>query len=202
VLTYGRSSGADVRIEDLVLDDLARARATLRTPWGAVDIVLAVPGAHMAANAAAAVAVAGALGVDLHDAAAALATAPLSAMRMQVLPAASGGLVINDAYNANPTSMTAALTSLAAVSARRRVAVLGAMAELDQPAAAHREVAAVAARLGIELVAVGTTDYGVAPVDDAAVTRAVGPLEAGVAVLVKASRAAGLERLVAALIAS
>ena len=202
VLTYGHGTGADVRIEDLVLDELARARATLRTPWGAVEVALGVPGAHMAANAAAALAVAGTLGVDLRGAAAALATAPLSAMRMQVLAAASGGLVINDAYNANPTSMTAALTSLAAVSARRRVAVLGAMAELDEPVAAHREVAAVAARLGIELIAVGTADYGVAPVDDAAVATAVGALTEGVAVLVKASRAAGLERLVAGLVAS
>ena len=202
VLTYGHARGADVRIDDLVLDDLARPRATLRTPWGRVAIELAVPGAHMAANAAAAIAVAGVLGVDVGAAAAALATAPMSAMRMQVVPAASGGVVVNDAYNANPTSMTAALESLAAVRATWRVAVVGVMAELDDPVAAHREVAAVARRLGIELVAVGTTDYGVAPVDDADVPIAVGPIGDGVAVLVKASRAAGLERLVAVLAAS
>ena len=54
-------------------------------------------------------------------------------MRMQLLTAASGGLVINDAYNANPTSMRAALDALAAVDAERRVAVLGGMAELADP---------------------------------------------------------------------
>ena len=58
-------------------------------------------------------------------------------MRMQVDRAAAGGLVINDAYNANPTSMAAALDALAAVDADRRIAVLGMMAELDDPAPAH-----------------------------------------------------------------
>ena len=202
VLTYGHSRGADVHIVDLVLDDLARPRVALRTPWGDATIELATPGAHMAANAAAALAVAGVVGVDLAAAAAALGAAPMSAMRMQVVPAASGGIVINDAYNANPASMTAALESLAAVSAVRRVAVLGAMAELDDPVTAHRDVAATADALGIEIVAVGTDAYGVAPVADASVAAAVGPIDAGVAVLVKASRAAGLERLVAALAAS
>ncbi|HEU4839979.1 MAG TPA: UDP-N-acetylmuramoyl-tripeptide--D-alanyl-D-alanine ligase [Ilumatobacteraceae bacterium] len=202
VLTYGAARGADVRIEGLVLDALARPRFDLRTPWGSATVELAASGAHMASNAAAAVAVAGLVGVDVAAAAAALGAAPLSAMRMQIVPAASGGVVINDAYNANPTSMTAALRSLAAVAAERRVAVLGAMAELDDPEAAHRQVAATARELGIELVAVGTDRYGSPPVDDAAVGAAVGPVVAGVAVLVKASRAVGLERLVADLAAS
>jgi len=202
VLTYGHARGADVRIDDLVLDDLARAAATLSTPWGRVPVRLAASGAHMAANAAAAITVAGVVGVDLGAAAAALRAAPISAMRMQVVPAASGGVVVNDAYNANPTSMTAALESLAAMGAARRVAVLGAMAELDDPAAAHREVAATAARLGIELVAVETDRYGVDAIPATAVASRVGPIGPGVAVLVKASRAVGLERVVAALVAS
>lgn len=202
VLTYGHHRGADVRIEGLVLDALARPRATMRTPWGSVEVRLSVSGAHMAANAAAAITVAGVVGVDLAAVAVALEAATLSAMRMQVVAAASGGIVINDAYNANPTSMSAALESLAAVSAVRRVAVLGAMAELDDPVVAHRDVAAAAARLGIELVAVGTDRYGVPPLDDGAVVEAVGPVSDGVAVLVKASRAVGLERLVASLAAT
>jgi UDP-N-acetylmuramoyl-tripeptide--D-alanyl-D-alanine ligase len=202
VLTYGHARDADVRIDDLALDELARPRATVRTPWGTVEVALAIPGAHMAANAAAALATAGVVGVDLGAAAAALAGAPLSAMRMQVVPAASGGIVVNDAYNANPASMAAALASLAAVRATRRVAVVGAMAELDDPAAAHREIAALARDLGIELVAVGTADYGVPAIDDDAVLASVGPVHDGVAVLVKASRAVGLERLVGPLAAS
>ena len=76
---------------------------------------------------------------------------------------------------------------------------LGVMAELDDPVAGAPRDRRPRRRLGIELVAVGTDRYGVAPVDDADVADAVGPIGAGVAVLVKASRAAGLERLVAAL---
>ena len=75
--------------------------------------------------------------------------------------------MINDAYNANPTSMRAALDALANVDARRRVAVVGLMAELDEPGAAHREIAAHAEALGVELIAVGTDWYGVAPVEPA-----------------------------------
>ena len=84
-------------------------------------------------------------------------------MRMQLVRTATGGLVINDAYNANPTSMAAALDALAAVEADRRVAVLGLMAELDDPDPAHRAIAARASELGIELIAVDTDRYGIAP---------------------------------------
>ena len=151
----------------------------------------------MAMNAAAALAVAGVVGVDIDAAATALSSAALSSMRMQLLTAFAGGLVINDAYNANPTSMVAALEALAAVDARRRVAVLGGMAELDEPDAGHHAVAARAAELGIELIAVGTDRYGVAPVSEDEAVRAVGPIDTSTAVLVKASRAFGLERLAA-----
>jgi UDP-N-acetylmuramoyl-tripeptide--D-alanyl-D-alanine ligase len=195
VVSYGRSATADVRISAVRLDALARPRFEARTPWGDVEVALGVSGAHMAANAAAALAVAGMLGVDVARAAAALGSARLSAMRMQVVPAAGGGVVINDAYNANPTSMRAALDALAAVEARRRIAVLGLMAELDDPVAAHRDIAAQATRLGVELIAVGTERYGVAPVAPEEVPEMLGPIPSGTVVLVKASRAAGLEGL-------
>jgi len=111
--------------------------------------------------------------------------------------------VLNDAYNANPTSMVAALRSLASLEARRRVAVLGRMAELGADEAdEHRRVAKVAADLGIEVVVVGTDLYGVgalAGIDDA--VAALADLGPGDAVLVKASRSAGLERLAAVLVA-
>jgi UDP-N-acetylmuramoyl-tripeptide--D-alanyl-D-alanine ligase len=114
-----------------------------------------------------------------------------------------GATVLNDAYNANPTSMEAALRSLARLPARRRVAVLGEMAELgDLAPAAHRDIAALADTLGIELVVVGTSMYGKASVADIdAAFEALGPLASGTAVLVKASRVAGLERLAARLMA-
>jgi UDP-N-acetylmuramoyl-tripeptide--D-alanyl-D-alanine ligase len=98
--------------------------------------------------------------------------------------------------------MTAALEALAALPARRRVAVLGEMAELGaRSASEHQAIAALAGRLGLELVAVGTDAYGVAAVEgvDEAMA-ALGPLGHEDAVLVKASRVAGLERLSARLL--
>jgi UDP-N-acetylmuramoyl-tripeptide--D-alanyl-D-alanine ligase len=191
VVTYG--AAGDVRISGLELDAMARPSFRVDSPWGAADVRLAVSGVHMAANAAAALAVAGVVEGSIDAAAAALATAAVSAMRMEVRRAASGAIVVNDAYNANPDSMRAALEALAGIAAGRRVAILGPMAELDDPGTGHRVVADIARSLGIELIATGTTLYGVDPADDA--LAALGALGEGDAVLVKASRVAGLERL-------
>jgi UDP-N-acetylmuramoyl-tripeptide--D-alanyl-D-alanine ligase len=123
---------------------------------------------------------------------------------MELGRSTTGATILNDAYNANPASMTAALEALTALPAQRRVAVLGEMAELGALSSSdHRAIAALARRLGVELVAVGTDAYGVAPVEgvDEAVA-ALGPLGADDAVLVKASRVAGLERLSARLLGS
>ncbi len=198
VLTFGTDAAADVRAEGIELDELARGRFTVRSPWGTAPVRLAVSGRHMVLNATAAIAVAGALGVSVSDAAAALATTHISALRMDTRRTPSGATVINDTYNANPMSMRAALESLAAIPAGRRVAILGVMAELDDAAAAHAEVAAIANRLGIELVAVGTELYGVSPITDP--VAALGELSARDAVLVKASRVGGLERFAAELL--
>ncbi|MGD9701473.1 MAG: UDP-N-acetylmuramoyl-tripeptide--D-alanyl-D-alanine ligase [Acidimicrobiia bacterium] len=198
VLTFGEA-GADVRAEDIRLDRLARAAFTLVTPDGSVDVALAVSGAHMVPNACAAAAVGFVLDVPLEGIAAGLATAALSAWRMEISLAKSGAVVINDAYNANPTSMRAALDALLAVPAARHVAVLGVMAEITEPEVEHRAIAAFAAERGIELVAVGTDLYGVPSAGSA------GEVELSVtgddAVLVKGSRVAGLERLAARLLA-
>jgi UDP-N-acetylmuramoyl-tripeptide--D-alanyl-D-alanine ligase len=191
VVTYG--SAGDVRISGLELDRLARPSFDVSSPWGSGHVQLAVSGAHMASNAAAALAVAGVIEGTIDAAIEALATATVSGMRMQVAEAGSGAVIVNDAYNANPDSMRAALRALAAIHARRRVAIFGLMAELDDPAAGHRQVAADAAELGIQLIATGTDLYGVAPVDDPLST--LGSIGPGDAVLVKASRVAGLERL-------
>jgi UDP-N-acetylmuramoyl-tripeptide--D-alanyl-D-alanine ligase len=117
-------------------------------------------------------------------------------MEMVRLP--SGALVLNDAYNANPASMAAGLRSLAALDARRRVAVLGLMAELGPTSdAAHAAIGEMARDLGVEVVAVAAPAYGGTTVDGVgAVVRALGPLGDGDAVLLKGSRVAGLERLV------
>jgi UDP-N-acetylmuramoyl-tripeptide--D-alanyl-D-alanine ligase len=196
VVTFG--DGGEVRADDVVLDAELCPAFRLRSRWGSADVRLGhARGLHMVENALAASAGALALGVPVETVAAALEDAELSPWRMELVRSAFGGVILNDAYNANPTSMTAALRSLAALPAERRVAVLGVMAELGPISdAEHRAVGELAAELGVEVVAVDVAAYGgtlVSGIDEAAA--AVGVVEDGVAVLVKGSRVAGLERL-------
>ena len=196
VVTYGLTG--DVRVSRLELDELARSTFVVETPWGSGRVQLAVSGDHMAFNAAAALAVVGVVEGSVDAAIDALATAQISGMRMEVRRAASGAVIINDAYNANPDSMRAALRALSQIRADRRFAVLGQMAELDDPITSHREVAEFAADLGITLIAVGTDRFGVTPTDNP--IEVLGEIGVGDAVLVKASRVAALERVAAALL--
>jgi UDP-N-acetylmuramoyl-tripeptide--D-alanyl-D-alanine ligase len=162
-------------------------------------VLLAVSGPHMATNAAAAIAVAGVVEGTIEPAIDALTSATISGMRMEVGRTPSGAVVVNDAYNANPDSMRAALDTLAAMRAERRFAVLGPMAELDDPPAGHARVMADARERGIEVIAYGTELYGIVPAGDP--VAALGDLGPGDIVLVKASRAGGLERIAHALLA-
>ena len=200
VLTFGRSAG-DVRAADVRLDDALRPRFQMETPKGIAEVALGVCGEHMVDNALAAAASALAVGVGVEEIAAGLGAARLSPWRMEVTELASGAVLINDAYNANPMSMAAGLRSLAAVDRRRKVAVLGVMAELGgRSAVEHASIGELARELGIEVIPVATTDYGLAPVADAAAAvAALDRLDGDTAVLVKASRAAGLEAVAAAL---
>ena len=150
----------------------------------------------MAMNAAAALTVAAICGVDLHEAAAALGHAQVSPWRTQITRIDSGTIVINDAYNANPESMRAAIDTLSSLHvAGRRVAVLGVMAELADSASKHADVAQLLARRGIELIGVGTDLYGSPARDDA--LEVIRSLAGDDAVLIKGSRVAGLEVLAA-----
>jgi UDP-N-acetylmuramoyl-tripeptide--D-alanyl-D-alanine ligase len=196
VLTYGVDRG-DVRAEGVVLDDDLRPRFRLVSPWGDAEVTLAVRGRHNAENAAGAAAAALAAGAGLDRVVDGLATAELSPWRMELIVAPSGARILNDAYNANPTSMLAALDALADLEAERHTAVLGPMAELGEVSdAEHRRVADRAAELGVRVVAVDTEAYGGEHVDGVGgAAGALGRLDAGDAVLVKASRVAGLERL-------
>jgi UDP-N-acetylmuramoyl-tripeptide--D-alanyl-D-alanine ligase len=197
VLAFGEHAG-DVRAEAVELGPDLRPRFRLVSPFGAAEVQLAVAGRHNVVNALGAAAAAFAAGCELHDVVAGLATTELSPMRMDLGRTASGVVVLDDAYNANPTSMRAALDALAELPARRRIAVLGTMAELGRESARlHREVAMHASSTGIEVVAVDEPAYGVPVVADvAAAADYVGQLAEGDAVLVKGSRVAGLERLV------
>lgn len=200
VVTFGTQPSADVCVSGIVVDAEARPAFSVRTPWGAADVRLALRGAHMALNAAAALAVAGVLGVDLRAAAAALFDVAPGEMRMNVRRASSGAVVLDDSYNANPTSMRAAIDAVVALPADRRIAVLGVMAEISDAEREHRDVAAYAAERGVVVMPVGTHLYGVTPVADAdsvaeALSEQFGSLAAGDAVLVKGSRVAGLDRV-------
>ena len=127
VVTYGLGSDAEWRAEDVRLDRWARARFRVR----GVDVALPMPGAHHVGNALAALAAADAVGVDLAAAAEGLERARLSPGRSALVETTDGVTVLDDAYNANPASMAAALRTLAALSVSgRRWAVLGRMAEL------------------------------------------------------------------------
>ena len=202
VVTFG--TGGDVRAEDVSLGRDLRPSFRLVSPWGETRVDLEARGTHMVDNALAAAAAALACDVPVDALPAALAAASLSPWRMEVVELPSGAVVINDAYNANPTSMAAALQALAALPARRRVAVLGVMAELGTTTDAdHAAIGALAAELGVDVVSVGVAAYGGTLVDDVAAAHAVlGALADGDAVLVKASRVAALERLAALLAAT
>ncbi|MGI8662569.1 MAG: UDP-N-acetylmuramoyl-tripeptide--D-alanyl-D-alanine ligase [Acidimicrobiales bacterium] len=198
IVLFGLGPGVEVTAEHVALDEQLRASFELRMPSGTAHVCLRLRGQHQVINALAAAAAAHAAGVDVEVAAAGLGNAEPAPHRMVLLRTETGAIVVDDAYNANPTSMAAALRSLAALSARRRVAVLGVMAELGPSAPSeHRRVAELAADLGIEVIAVDCDAYGVDVVDGVGGALALlGALGEGDAVLVKASRVAGLDRLV------
>jgi UDP-N-acetylmuramoyl-tripeptide--D-alanyl-D-alanine ligase len=225
VITFGTGPGADYRAVRIDIDDDGRAAFRLETPQGSADVRLQVRGGHQVPNAlAAAATVLGAVVTDDVSAVADLLSAarPLSPWRMEVTERSDGVTVINDAYNANPDSMRAALQTLAVMSKggrRRTWAVLGHMAELgDHAESAHTDLGRWARRLDVSrLLVVGPAASGIhagavlegsrgeesARVDDvdAALALLRAGLRPGDVVLVKASRAAGLEKLAAALLA-
>ena len=199
VVTYG--SRGDVRAETLGIDSLGCHRVTVRSPWGSSELRVPVPGAHMVSNTLAAAAVCGVVTGSL-DGLEAIEAVSLSSHRMRTIDLGRC-IVVDDSYNANPTSMVAALDALASMDVDQRVAVLGAMAEIADSVEQHRNIAAEAAQRGIDVVAVGTSAYGQPPVED--VIGALRELTAGsrrVGIIVKASRSAQLETVAAEIISA
>ena len=225
VVTVGRSKRADVRAEDVELDELARPRFILRAGAAAVPVALAVHGEHQVGNALSAAAVALECGATPQQVADALAgAAPASRHRMEVDTRADGVTVINDAYNANPDSMRAGLQALAAMArsaGKSSWAVLGEMGELgEESITEHDRVGRLAVRLDISrLIVVGTgrpmsamhhgavmegswgSESTMVPDADAALELLRTELAPGDVVLIKASNAAGLGALAEALVA-
>ncbi|MEV8306000.1 UDP-N-acetylmuramoyl-tripeptide--D-alanyl-D-alanine ligase [Streptomyces flavidovirens] len=221
VLLFGEAAEADVRAENVRLTGNGQPAFSLHTPTGCSDVTMRLYGEHHVSNALAAAAVAHELGMSVDEIATALSEAgTLSRWRMEVTERPDGVTVVNDAYNANPESMRAALRALAAMGTGRRTwAVLGQMAELgDDSLAEHDAVGRLAVRLNVsKLVAVGGREaawlqlgaynegsWGEESVHvsdaQAAVDLLRSELRPGDVVLVKASRSVGLERVAQALL--
>ncbi|MGW7056225.1 UDP-N-acetylmuramoyl-tripeptide--D-alanyl-D-alanine ligase [Streptomyces sp. NPDC054887] len=221
VVLFGEAADADVRAENVRLTGTGQPSFILHTPTGCSDVTMRLYGEHHVSNALAAAAVAHELGMSVDEIATALSEAgTLSRWRMEVTERPDGVTVVNDAYNANPESMRAALRALAAMGQGRRTwAVLGQMAELgDDSLAEHDAVGRLAVRLNVsKLVAVGGREaswlqlgaynegsWGEESVHvsdaQAAVDLLRSELRPGDVVLVKASRSVGLERVAQALL--
>jgi UDP-N-acetylmuramoyl-tripeptide--D-alanyl-D-alanine ligase len=228
VVRVSRETRADVWAGPITLDEVARPQFTLHSGVGDVDIRLAVHGDHQVSNALCAAAVALECGATTEQVATALAGAgPVSQHRMRVSTRPDGITVIDDAYNANPDSMRAALQALAWIARRgsgaaprRSWAVLGEMAELGEDAISeHDRIGRLAVRLDVSRLVVvglgrsmGAMHHGAVmegswggeatSVADAAaaLTLLRAELQAGDVVLVKASNAAGLGALADSLI--
>jgi len=216
VVTFGLASSADVRAEGIVFSDEGMRFRLIRAD-GAADIVLKTWGVHSVRNALAAAAVAQVMHLGVDEVRRGLADWTPPKMRLQPLRVGEI-LIINDAYNASPASMTAAFEVLQHVAAgRRRLMVLGEMKELGgQSAALHRATGKQAGGVASLLVAVGGGDAeelaagaretlpaaAVHRVADAAAAaaRLRTIVRAGDAVLVKGSRALAMEQVVEALL--
>lgn len=226
----GCAGDRSVWTEDVTTDEADRPSFTLHLRTGshrdtgteAYPIMLQLTGRHQVANAAAAAAAALACGLTGPQIAAGLGAArSVSRWRMEIVERPDGLVVVNDAYNANPDSMAAALGTLATIGARRGLptaAVLGDMLELGgSAAAAHRAVGELVHRLDIGLlVTVGDLAHGIAdgavaaglPSERVVVVqdeaglgdRLVDVIGAPTVVLVKASRGMALETVAEALL--
>lgn len=206
--TFGVDMKADVVARDITIDDHGCSRFVLDTPVGERSIRLQIPGVHQPANAAAAAAAALAVGVDLDQIVIGLGAATGSRWRMEVHHGEF--TVVNDAYNANPTSVEAALRTVANLPGRP-IAVLGKMAELGEISRSeHIRMGRLAATLGFAAIVMVGEDPGLAEaagaiarnVDttDDALELVARLVREGDTVLVKASRSVGLEGLAESLI--
>ena len=213
VVTFGATADCDVRVADVHTGyDGTRFRIN------GIEAFVPALGLHAASNATAAFAAAVAIGVDPADAIRGLASAEMPSMRMQIVDLPGGVRLINDAYNANPASLRAALATLRDLDhAGRKVAVIGTMLELgEQSDRYHREAGGLAAAAGFDLL-IGVGDGGVIVVEAAqaaglsaqsahtfatseeAAEAMPSLVRGGDLLLLKGSRGVGLERIATAL---
>ena len=216
VLRFGLTAPADVAARG-VESHAGGSRFLLVTPEGEARVDLPVPGPHQVANFLAAAAIGTAVGVTPAECADAAPGLRAAEHRGELKTHASGARIFDDAYNANPSSMRAALETLATLPATRRIAVLGDMLELGADEERwHRETGAAAVGRADVLIAVGTRarelaagavaagfpEERVRRVGDAeeAAEALRGMLSEGDVVLFKASHGIGLDRTIALLL--
>ncbi|HWX65286.1 MAG TPA: UDP-N-acetylmuramoyl-tripeptide--D-alanyl-D-alanine ligase [Rhodanobacter sp.] len=209
VLRYGLDHPADIGA-DIIEQRVDGSRFVLSTPHGDAEVALPLPGRHNIANALAAAAIALAFDVPLDTIVAGLEQASGVAGRLRREVMAGGWTLIDDSYNANPSSMAAAIDTLLLADGQRWL-VLGDMAELGADARAlHAGIGTYAREHGVErMFAVGP--LGAATIEafgargehfndkPALITALQAHLHAGITCLVKGSRSAGMEQVVAAL---
>jgi UDP-N-acetylmuramoyl-tripeptide--D-alanyl-D-alanine ligase len=201
---YLTRDDVELRRFDAADVDFADGRGRFRMDGRVLELDLPFTQRHQAVNTLAALHAYAALGLPLERAGEGARDIEISPWRGEEVALPGGGSVVNDAYNANPESMRAALVDLAErAGERRRVAILGEMAELgDASEAYHREIGELAAELEISVIGVGAPARAYDPVVWATGPDEVLPeiqafLRRGDVVLVKASRAIGLEGIAA-----
>ncbi len=209
-LCFGLNSNADVRAEDIQVEADASSRFQLVTPAGRAEVRLPLPGRHNIMNALAAAAAATVIGYTPEIIAAGLQQLQPVAGRLARVTGAGGNVLIDDSYNANPASLTVAIEVLVALPARPWL-VLGDMGELGHEAEAlHYSAGEQARALGVErLYGVGelsrhaVSAFGAGGLHfdtmESLIERLQGDIGSGVAVLVKGSRSARMERVIEAL---
>ncbi|MDK2784155.1 MAG: UDP-N-acetylmuramoyl-tripeptide--D-alanyl-D-alanine ligase [Bacillota bacterium] len=215
---FGLEEGVDFRAEGIEPVGTEGVRFRVSGPCGRGEVFVPLPGRFTALNALAAIAVGHYFGLTLEEMRAGLTTFRPAAMRLNLIRRPDGALIINDAYNANPTSMRGALETLKDLAGnRRKVAVLGDMLELGEYGLdAHREIGRLAAEVGVEcLITAGPLSAYLAEAAQAeglpaaqvltcadaraAAKAARQTVRPGDVVLVKASRGMHFEEVVAAL---
>jgi UDP-N-acetylmuramoyl-tripeptide--D-alanyl-D-alanine ligase len=211
---FGVHNRADWMATDIRIQEDGRVSFHIQGPAGKIPVSLKLLGRHQVYNALAAAAATALLGATMKDIQEGLEVFPPPPMRMELVTLGKGIRVINDAYNANPRSMDAALLTLAEVTGKRKIAVLGDMWELGEYAEqAHRELGQAIQERGVDLlfllgnfaplVAEGATEAGMDPQaiyigkDHHAVSlHLAGILKEGDWVLVKGSRIMKMEEII------
>lgn len=207
IISFGFNQ-ADVTASNVQLDKLGNAHFTVVTPWGEQAIDLPLPGKHNVANALAAIAAAGHLGVPLAVQAEALHKLQPVPGRLHRVNAWGGALLLDDSYNASPDAVKSAIDLLAALPASKKILALGSLAELGAATdAIHIELGEYARQQGLNglfalegkasLAAKAFGEGGKVAASHQALAELLKPeLDANTCLLVKGSRSAAMDKLV------